>query len=57
MQPVNPAGLAIVFRNPAPRRKSPCPDGWMLLTSDRRLKIFVCHEDQGRPRIVRKEVA
>jgi hypothetical protein len=57
MQPVNTAGLAIVFRNPAPRRESQCPDGWMLLTADRRLKIIVCRDDARRPRIVWKEAA
>lgn len=57
MQPVNPAALAIVFRNPQPRRESQYPDGWTLLASDRQLKIFVCHDDARRPRIVRKEAA
>jgi hypothetical protein len=57
MQPVNTAGLAIVFRNPAPRRESQCLDWWMLLTADRRLKIIVCRDDARRPRIVRKEAA
>ena len=50
MQPLNTAGLAIVFRNPEPRRESQCPDG-------RQLKIFVCRDDARRPRIVRKEAA
>lgn len=57
MQPVNTAGLAIVFRNSEPRRESQYPDGWTLLTSDGQLKIFVCREDAGRPRVVRKEAA
>jgi hypothetical protein len=57
MQPVNTAGLAIVFRNPELRRESQYPDGWMLFTSDRQLTIFVCRDDAERPRIVRKEAA
>lgn len=57
MQPVNSAGLAIVFRNPEPQRESQYPDGWTLLSSDGQLKIFVSHDDARRPRIVRKEAA
>ncbi len=56
MQPVNTVGLAIVFRNPEPRRE-PQISGWMLLTSDRQFNILVCHDDARRPRIVRKEAA
>jgi hypothetical protein len=57
MQPGNTAALAIILRNPKPRRESQYPDGWMLLTSDRRLKIFVGRDDARRPRVVRKEAA
>ncbi len=57
MQPVNTAGLAIVFRNPEPRLEPQYPDGWTLLTSDGQLKIFVCRDDARRPRVVRKEAA
>jgi hypothetical protein len=57
MQPVNTAGLAIVFRNPEPRREPQYPNGWRLLTSDRQFNILVCHDDARRPRIVRKEAA
>jgi len=57
MKPVNTEGLAIVFRNPEPRRESQYPDGWMLNTSGRQFKIFVGRDDTRRPRIVRKEAA
>jgi hypothetical protein len=57
MQPINTVGLTIVVRNPQPRRESQYPDGWMLLTSDCQLKIFICRDDATRPRIVRKEAA
>jgi hypothetical protein len=57
MKPINTAGLAIVLRNAQPRRESQYPNGWMLLTSDRQLKIFICRDDARLPRIVRKEAA
>jgi hypothetical protein len=57
MQPVNAAGLAIVFRNPDPQRQFHYPNGWMLLASERRLKIFVYRDDTRSPRVVRKEAA
>jgi hypothetical protein len=57
MQPINTAGLAIVFRNPEPRRESQYPDGWTLLTSDGQLKIFVGRDNARRPRVLRKEAA
>lgn len=57
MKPLDTAGLAIVLRNPEPRREPQYPDGWMLLTSDRQLKIFVCRDVVGRPRVVRKKAA
>ena len=57
MKPANTAGLAIVFRNPEPRREAQYPEGWMLLSSARRLQIFVGRDDARRPRIVRKEAA
>ena len=57
MKPVNTAGLAIAFRNPEPRRESQYPNGWMLNTSARQLKIFVGRDDARRPRIMRKEAA
>ena len=57
MKPVNTVGLAIVFRNSEPRREAQYPEGWMLLSSDRRLQIFVGRDDARRPRVVRKEAA
>jgi hypothetical protein len=57
MKPLNTAGLAIVFRNTEPRRELQYPEGWMLLTSNRQLKIFVCHDVARCPRVVRKEAA
>ena len=57
MKPVNTAGLAIVFRNPEPRRESQYPFGWTLLTSDREFNVFVCLDSARRPRIIRKEAA
>jgi hypothetical protein len=55
MKPVNTAGLAIVFRNPEPRREAQYPEGWMLLSSDRWLQIFVGRDDARRPALFGKK--
>lgn len=57
MQPVNPAGLTIVFRNPEPRRESQYPNTWLLQAERQALKIFVVLDGANRPRIVRREAA
>jgi hypothetical protein len=57
MQPVNPAGLAIVFRNPEPHRELQYPNTWLLQAERQTLKIFVVLDGAKRPRIVRREAA
>jgi hypothetical protein len=57
MQPGNTAGLAIVLRNPKPRRESQYPGEWILLTGDHQFKVLVCRDDARHPHVVRKEAA
>jgi hypothetical protein len=53
----NTAGLAIVFRNPQPRRETRYPDGWMLLSADHQFKVLVCRDETRRPHVIHKEAA
>ena len=55
--PDNKSKLAIVFRNAEPRREAQYPEGWILLTSECEVKVFVGRDCGNRPRIVRKEAA
>jgi hypothetical protein len=55
MQSINQSGLAVVFRNPEPKRELQYPESWLLLTPTRQLKIFVSRD--GAPHVVRKEAA
>ena len=57
MRPANTAGLAIVFRNPQPRRETRYPGGWILLSHDHQFKVFVGRDETRRPRVVHKEAA
>lgn len=50
-------GLAIVFRNPRPRRESQYPNGWMLLRRNSQVRIYVSRDGAHRPTIVGKEAA
>ncbi len=54
----NESGLAIVFRNSAPRRESQYATTWLSHAGDRPpLKLVVCSHGASRPRIVHKEAA
>jgi hypothetical protein len=57
MQVANTAGLAIVFRNPAPQRESGYPGGWTVLAGDHEFKVLVCRDETRRPHVVHKEAA
>jgi hypothetical protein len=49
--------LAIVFRNPRPRRESQFPNGWMLFHRGYQVRIYVSRDAARRPTIVAKEAA
>ena len=54
----NEADLAIVFRNPEPRRELQSSSTWLLFARDRGdLRISVARDGVSRPRVVRKEAA
>jgi hypothetical protein len=53
----NTAGLAIVFRNPQPRRETRYPDGWILLSRKHQFTVLVCRDETRRPHVIRKEAA
>jgi len=57
MQTVDGSGLSVIFRNPEPKRELQYPGVWLLITQDRKLNIFVSHDDATQPRVVRKEAA
>jgi hypothetical protein len=57
MSQVNKSGLAIVFSNPAPRRESQYPNGWLLFRRNFQVRIYVSRDTASRPTIVRKEAA
>ena len=55
MQPIN--GLEVVFRNPEPRRESPCSNVWLLFAAGQSVKVIVAQDGVRRPRVVWKEAA
>jgi len=58
MTQANRAGLAIVFRNPTPRRELTSSSTWLLFARDHEdLRISVSRNGLSRPLIVRKEAA
>jgi hypothetical protein len=57
MDKVNQSGLAIVFRNPAPRREREYTSTWLLLAGEQALKVVVSRDAETRPRVIWKEAA
>jgi len=58
MTHTNEAGLAVVFRNPEPRREGQNSSTWLLCSRNREdFRVFVSCDGVSRPRIVGKEAA
>jgi len=57
MVKVDQSDLAIVFRNPDPRRELEDPSTWLLLKEGQVLKVVITHDAQRRPHISWTEAA
>ena len=57
MEKVNQSDLAIVFRNPKPRREREYPSTWLLLAGKHALKVIVTRDAETRPHVMCTEAA
>jgi hypothetical protein len=49
---VNQSDLAVVFRNPKPRREGEYPSTWLLLAGGQALKVLVIRDAETRPHVI-----
>ena len=57
MEKINQSGLAIVFRNPAPRRDREYTSTWLLFATEQVLKVVVSCDAETRPHVIWKDAA